>query len=350
MRLMLVHHVKDDRGSAQDMHHYVEAARELNHEVALYGAPASPNGFQYSRDLDAADAVIFIFEWTTNLQEGDGLDLLRLVAKTPRRRRVVVDCDGKYNDAIRVLGDYNHPDADASRHWLEICDSLSDKIYQPTRHPLRPNVKPFFFHAYSASWETPLDFRSKPYGMFYVGNNWFRWRSLRRVLEAVEPIRSEIGRIGLVGNGWGEPPPWANTSLIEDAYDSDPAFLDRLNVEVMPPIRFDQVVRSMSLGVVNPVIYRPLFDHLRLVTCRTFETLAASTIPLFAQDATFVEEIFGEQALELVLPQDRPQDKILALLRRPQHYASILQGIRRQFAKEHSYAARIRELIEIVES
>jgi len=28
----------------------------------------------------------------------------------------------------------------------------------------------------------------------------------------------------------------------------------------------------MSKGVFMPVIYRPLFDHLQMVTCRTFET------------------------------------------------------------------------------
>jgi hypothetical protein len=350
MRLMFVHHVIEDRGSAQDMYHYAQVARLLGHEVVLYGPPHQASGFHYSLDIDSADAVIFIFEWTTGLQFGDNIDLMRLVGRLPRERRVVIDCDGKYNDAIRVAGDYNHPDVGASHQWVRICDSLSDKICQPTLHPLRPNVRPFFFHAYDPGWELPLDFSAKEYGMFYVGNNWFRWQPVQMVLQSIEPIRSQVGRIGLVGHGWNSPAPWASPTLIEDAYYTDPIFLQKMEVEVMPPIRFDQVVSSMSKGVFSPVIYRPLFDYLKLVTCRTFETVAAGTIPLFTQDATFVEEIYGKQALDLILPREDPQGKILDLLSRPTHYAMILRGIRGLLAEKHSYTARLRELIEIVES
>jgi hypothetical protein len=124
MRLMFVHHVIEDRGSAQDMYHYAQVAKLLGHEVALYGPPHRASGFHYSLDIDSADAVIFIFEWTTGLQYGDNIDLMRLVGRLPRERRVVIDCDGKYNDAIRVEGDYNHPDAGTSQQWVRICDSL----------------------------------------------------------------------------------------------------------------------------------------------------------------------------------------------------------------------------------
>jgi len=34
MRLMFVHWVVEDRGSAQDMYHYAETAKDLGHEVA----------------------------------------------------------------------------------------------------------------------------------------------------------------------------------------------------------------------------------------------------------------------------------------------------------------------------
>ena len=149
MRLVFVHYVIEDRGSAQDMYNYAQVARALGHEVALYGPPNAGSAFNYSMDVASADAVIFIFEWTTALQHGDNLDFVRLVDKVPRERRVVIDCDGKYNHAINVEGDSNHTDAAASKRWVEICDSLSDKIYQPTFHPQRPNVRTFFFHAYN---------------------------------------------------------------------------------------------------------------------------------------------------------------------------------------------------------
>jgi hypothetical protein len=350
MRLMFVHFVLPDRGSAQDMHHYARAARALGHEVALYGRPTPSSPFPYSVDVGAADAVVFIFEWTTHLQYGDTLDLARLAGKVPRRRRVVIDCDGAYNDSISVEGDVNHPDAAASRCWVEVCDSLADKIFQPTCHPQRPNVRTFFFHAYDPAWEQPLDARGKDYGMFYVGNNWFRWRGMQRVLRAVEPVRDRVGRIGMVGHGWDKPAPWAKPSLIQDAYFTDPAYLRKLGVDVFPPVRFDEVIAQMGRGVFGPVIYRPLFDHLRLVTCRTFETPAANTIPLFAQDAAFVAEIYGDEAAELALPRERPEEKVLDLVRRPEHYAGVVRGIRRRFAARYSYEVQLRQLVEIVES
>jgi hypothetical protein len=349
MRFVFIHWVYEDRGSAQDLFNYREAAKQLGHEVVIYGPPELAS-FHYSLEIGEDDAVIFIFEWTTELQRGDQVDWLRLVGRVPRSRRVVIDCDGKYNDAISVDGDYNHPDAAASRIWLDICDSLSDKICQATLHPLRPNVRPFLFHAYNPAWEVPLDFRDKRYGMFYVGNNWFRWRQMRRVLEVVERVRAEVGHVGIIGHGWDALAPWANSSISEDAYYSDGAYLRRLDVEVMPPIRFDRVIASMGSGVFTPVVYRPLFEHLRLVTCRTFETPAANTIPLFSLDPDFVEETYGARARPLSLEQDHPEELVLDVLRHPQRYSEIVEEMRRELGEKHSYAARLRELAKIVEA
>jgi len=262
----------------------------------------------------------------------------------------VIDCDGKYNDAISVIGDYNHATAEESRRWIELCDGLSDKIYQPTFHPLRRNVLTFFFHAYNPQWEIPLNFDEKEYGMYYVGHNWFRWRPMKRVLKALEPVREQVGRVGMVGHGWGTAPPWANSSIIEDAYYSDGEYLRELNIEVEPPILFGQVIRHMSRGVFHPVIYRPLFNHLKLVTCRTFETPAANTIPLFGLEESYVEELYGERALELVLPESGAEEKILDVLRRPEYYAGIVCEIRQRLTAEYSYAASLEKLVEIVKN
>ena len=348
MRMMFVHWVEEDRGSAQDMFYYAQAARALGHEVALYGRPNGQSSFNYSIDMESADAVIFLLEWTTQLQRGDVLDLVRLVGKIPRERRIVVDLDGKYNDMITVVGDYNHADTGASRLWLETCDSLTDKIFQATLHPRRPNVRPFLFHAYNPAWEVPLDFSAKEYGMYCVGNNWFRWIPMHRVLKAIEPVRNHVGRIGLVGSGWDSPAPWIHPTLGIDAYYTDSQYLAELGVEVMPAVHFREVIARMSKGVFMPVIYRPLFDHLQMVTCRTFETPAANTIPLFTQHPTFVKEIYGNDAIELVLLDGEHQEKIVDILRRPQHYARTVMRIRRRLAEKHSYTARVKEMIEMV--
>jgi SAM-dependent methyltransferase len=214
---------------------------------------------------------------------------------------------------------------------------------------LRPNVKPFFFHAYDPSWEVPLDFGNKDFGMVYVGNNWFRWRSIERVLKTIEKVRARVGRLALVGNGWDKPAPWANSTLPEDAYRTDPAFLSRLGVETVPPVRFDQVIGWMGRGLFSPVVYRPLFDHLGLVTCRTYETPAANTIPLFCQDEQYVREIYGEVGIELVLPTQRPEEKIVDLLERPRHYLQVVREVRNELTRRYAYADRLKELIELVQ-
>jgi hypothetical protein len=89
---------------------------------------------------------------------------------------------------------------------------------------------------------------------------------------------------------------------------------------------------------------------MRLVTPRFFETPAASTVPLFGLDDAYVQEIYGEPALELVLPAHRPQEKILDIARRPDYYGKLVRGIRSHLADKHSQTARLKELIAIVES
>jgi hypothetical protein len=51
----------------------------------------------------------------------------------------------------------------------------------------------------------------------------------------------------------------------------------------------------------------------------------------------------------LTLPSEAPEEKIEDLLRRPRHYAAVVEGVRRRLAEQHSYAARLRTLVDILE-
>lgn len=350
MRLMFVYFLYEYAGSARAIRNYAEAATAVGHEVVVYGPAGALPPFGFSMDVGSADAVIFVFEWTTDLRFGDRLDLSRLMIEVPRERRVVIDCDGNYNDPIAIGGDYNHPDAAASRRWTEICDSLSDKICQPTLHPLRANVRPFLFYAYDPAAEIPLDFTTKEYGMLYVGHSKFRWQAMHRVLQALEPIRDQLGRVCLIGDGWDALPPWAGPMRMEDAFYTDPAYMQKLDIEVALPIPFEQVPGWMSKANVNPVLNRPLFEYLGFVTPRMFETPAASTIPLLGLKSECVREIYGDCATGLVLPDDHPEEKILDMVRQPDRYCDVLMDVRAHLADKHAHAARLQELIEIVES
>lgn len=346
---MFAYFIAEDAGSAQDVHNYIRAAEELGHEVVLYGRPGALPSFEFSLDLESADAVFFIFEWTTDLRFGDQLDWVRLVSRVPRNKRFVIDCDGAYNEVIHIEGDLNHRDDGSSRKWRAICDSLGDRIFQPTLHPRQPNVRPFLFHGYDPAWERPLDFRDKEFGLTYVGHAKFRYFPMLRVLRAIEPIRDRFGRLAVVGHGWDAMPPWASWMKIEDYFYTDQAYLQKMGVEFVRPVPFDQVIEWMSKGIVSPVIYRPLFSHLQFVTCRTFETPAANTIPLFGLDADYVREIYGEAAVELVLPHDlsAAQQKIADIVARPEYYATIVMAIRRRMADTHSFKVRLQEMVEI---
>lgn len=372
MKVVFVYWGYDNAGSMLDLQGYQRAARAVGHEVTVYGPPNPKRGITYCRAVDDADAIVFVFEWTTWLQHGDRLDWLRLVGSVPRRRRVVIDCDGAYNDPVEAFGDYNHTSTaarmswaggeqawdfegavtaeESSRKWIEVCDALSDKIYQPTRRPRRPNVGSFLFHVYDPAWETPLDFASKDFGMVYVGHAKFRWHGMSRVLRAIEPVRDRVGRIALVGEGWDGPLKSPGKASIKEKFYSDVAYLEKLGVEALPPVPCAKVIQTMSQAVFNPVVYRPLFAHLGMVTCRTFETPAAGTIPLFLLDEGYVRDIYGERAAELVLGGDRPSEKVLDVLSRPDHYAEIVRSIRRSFARLHSPEARFRELLDIIQS
>jgi hypothetical protein len=365
MRLMFAYWRIGNAGSAQDILQYARVAKSLGHEVVMYAPDEPGSPFQCSLDLESADAVILVFEWNLYQFPGgntkksgmyrDGLmgighlNVAKLLSRVPRSRRVILDCDGMYNDATEVCGDFNHRDRDASRRRTELCDSLADKIFQPTYRPLRANVRPFMFHAYDPSWEQPLDFSTKDYGMIYVGNNWFRWTALQRILRAIEPIRAEVGRAALVGQDWAAIPGWVPSPLREQAYFTDPDYLERIGIELRDPVPVEQVIPTMGTAIFNPVLIRPLFDHLGLVTCRTFETPAAGTIPLFAQDVDYVKSIYGVPATALVLRDgDAGSEQILDVLRRPMEYAEIVRDIRRHLAENHSYAVRLQELVRIV--
>ena len=161
MKLVFVYYAYENQGSELDLQGYTRAARAAGHEAIVYGEPNPKIPLNYSTDLSDADAVVFVLEWTTELQNGDRLDWTRLLSSVPRLRRVVIDCDGRYNDAISVDGDYNHRNAAESRSWIDFCESLTDKICQPTHRPLRRNVRPFLFHVYDPTWEAPLHFSDK---------------------------------------------------------------------------------------------------------------------------------------------------------------------------------------------
>jgi glycosyltransferase involved in cell wall biosynthesis len=349
MKLVFVYWGYENAGSMLDLRGYARAAREMGHEMTVYGPPNPKFALDYSQYLTGADAVIFVFEWTTALQFGDRLDWARLLEAVPRRRRIVIDCDGAYNEPIEFEGDYNHRTMASSRYWTDVCDSLSDKIFQPTFRPRRKNVRPFLFHIYDPTWESPLEFADKEFGMIYVGHTKFRWRGMSKVLQGIERVRDRVGRVALVGDGWHHPMDYMEWDDIKANYYVDRDYLRKIGVEALPAVHYQDVAATINKGIFNPVVYRPLFEQLGMVTCRTFETPAAGTIPMFLLDPDYVAELFGERARELLLEGERMDERIADVVARPEYYAEIVIGIREEFRQRHSPQARLRELVALID-
>jgi hypothetical protein len=137
---------------------------------------------------------------------------------------------------------------------------------------------------------------------------------------------------------------------MEDAFYTDQEYMRMLGVEVFPPIPFEHVITWMSKATFNPVLMRPIFHKLQLVTPRLFETVSASTLPLLDMAPEHVRQIYGDEATALILPADHPERSILQAVRQPERSIGILEGIRAYLTEQHSYAHRFRELLAILES
>jgi hypothetical protein len=357
MKLLLVASVDPWTRSVASVHRFVAAGCALGHEVAVYG---EPNGqlpdLRCTTDLDGVDCALVLLQVAWDLP--DMPLLAHLLDGVPRARRVALDMWGRFNDTIRLEHDFNHLeklDGHAGWEWEEAFAAISDTVLQPTLAPLRPAVRSFLFHGYDqaslaaphrTAREAAAAWTKKDYGAAYVGSNWQRWEQVRRFLEGYAPVREKAGAMCLAGWDWSARPDWA-VKMGMMGIDTDPALLARLAVEVRDGVRFDEVVGLLSRARFAPVIHRPLFRHLGLVTNRTFETFLADTVPVLMLPRDFVAAMYGETALALVPGNDIAAHLDNALSRPEQYWDAVLQT-RSHLAKHHSYAQRVRELEALI--
>ena len=364
MKLLVVSKLERAARSVNTLTKYVQAGQALGHEVALFGEQQSEvPGVPTSLDVKKFDYAVFVVHETKDFP--DLPYLAQLLDGMPKGRRAVIDCGGRYNDTIRVEHDFNHLeklDSHQGWEWVEGFEAVADKILQPTLTPLRPNVRPFLFHgldpaavarpygsaqeaarAWSGAGGTP----PKRYGVTYVGHNWMRWTQIKRFLEAVEPLREELGPICLAGWRWDQREEWAAELGIQGV-DVEPALLQRLGVETQRPVPFHEVIAFEGQGRFCPVFHRPLFNHLGLVTNRTFETFCADTVPLLLLPDALIESVYGPAARPLA-PGDDVAGRLRDMMRNPETYWDAVLKVRAHLAERHSFPRRFKELLAILE-
>jgi hypothetical protein len=364
MKLLFVSKLDRFARAISTLTKYCRVGEMLGHEVAIFGEQQSELPFlEWSLDVKRFDFAIFVVYIPSDFP--DLPYLAQLLDGMPKDRRVVIDCNGRYNETIRVEHDFNHLeklDGHQGWEWVEGFEAVSDKILQPTLTPLRADVRPFLFHAYDAAavvrpYTSPTQAAqawsgvangAKPYGIAYVGNNWQRWTQVQAFLEAVEPLQEKLGRACLAGWDWGQRPDWA-VELGLNGVDVDPALLERLGVETKEAIAFNEVVEFMGQARFTPIFHRPLYNHLGLVTNRTFETFYSDTIPLLMLPDNLIEPLYGAHA-RLLAPGDDVAGRVEAILRRPEVYWEAVLKTRAHLAERHSYEQRFKELQAILES
>jgi len=364
MKLLIVSRFDRSARAISTIVNYVRAGRALGHHVALFADPlADLPDVPTSRDPKSFDHVMFVVYETPDFP--DLPYLAHLLDGVPRERRIVVDCTGRYNDTITVEHDFNHlekMDNHMGWEWIDGFDSVAKTVLQPTLTPRRPPARGFLFHAFDPSavqhpydnaeqaaraWEGRSSERSR-YGLAYVGNNWQRWSQMRGLLEGLSPIKDRLGPIALVGWAWDHRPDWA-AELGIDGIDTDTALLQELGVELRGNIPFSEVIPFVSQARFAPVIHRPLFNHLGIVTNRTFETFCSDAIPLLMLPPDTIESIYGPAARPLAVGDDVAAH-VEAIQRCPEVYWDAVLKTRAHLSSVHSYQRRMQELSALLDA
>lgn len=364
MKLLIVSRFDRSARAIKAIVNYVRVGKSRGHEIALFSDPIGDlPDVPTSRDPTGFDYVMFVVYETPDFP--DLPHLAHLLDGVPWHRRIIVDCTGRYNETITVEHDFNHlekMDNHMGWEWIDGFDAVAKTILQPTLAPRRPSARSFLFHGFdpaqverpyetaeeaARSWAGQAE-NGKPYGLVYVGNNWQRWSQMRALLKAIEPIKQSIGPICLAGWAWDYRPDWA-AELGIAGIDTDPAMLWDMGVEVRGNIPFDQVIPFVGQARFAPVIHRPLFNHLGIVTNRTFETFCSDTVPLLMLPEPMIDAIYGPAARPLRAAED-VAGHIQDIQRRPELYWDAILKTRRYLADRHSFERRLEELSAILEN
>jgi hypothetical protein len=350
VKILFVMEKRASAGSIQAIANYVRTGHDLGLTIAVYGEadPSFPT-LRFSADVEAFDYVVFVIEARRTWMSG--LRMARMLSKVPWRRRAIVDTDGVYNKLIQLDGyDRNHATERERLAWLEIFHQLTDKILQPTLHPLEPDVIGLPFFGYDPGLRLPRHCcPSKQFDIIHVGHNWWRWREMNEVLlPAIERIRDRINGIAFVGLWWDTVPQWARTIDLEMAFCVDETRLRQLRIDVQPAVPYTEVIQVMSQGQINIMTQRPLLRHLKILTSKYFEIFCADTIPLVMLDPDHAELIYGPGGRQLALYQGIPE-KLLDVLNEPEKYRDIVSGVRSYLCAHHSFTHRLQELVAALE-
>lgn len=344
MKIAFAGHFQATSGSAHMIQNYYLAGRRSGIDVVV--SDFGPVDATVSHHLPVisgaadADLLVLIFEGTPYV---DAAKLAEIERQVPRRRRLVVDADGKYNPPRQFGGDTNHRDPSWHEQWRATFDALSDRVLQPTLDDIGvPNVRRFLYFGYPGP--PPNATVPKKFDVLYVGNNWYRWHDVKALITSVRATCGEHVTIGLMGGGWTGDYLFG----VKEAGRAEPGFLADNAVEVLSAPPFGEFVSALGSGRVSPIFSRPILHHMKFATPRMFESFAAETLPMFAPYLAYTRALFGD-LLTPFLVTDEYGLVVNSMLGDPRRYEEAVREVRAELHAHHSYSRRLDQLLELAQ-
>lgn len=344
MRLLVAGDFRWNSGSSHVIREYVKHAPSAGIEVAVSGELGSRDEpitreLPYCHDLGWATHLLVVFEGNPFLTEED---LERIERKIPRSRRAVVDADGHWAAAIRVGDDCNTWPVGLDTWHRQIRD-VADLILQPALISPSPGAVEFPYFGMPTTETTFVEDPSPCVAkdVQYIGSNWFRFPALVEVFTAARSVLGDAAQLCVRGRYWDG----GVRRGYERATTVDREILNRLRVDVQPPVPFGKVVAHMSTAVVTPVLVRPLLSTLGFLTPRMLETVSASTIPVYRREDSYLERLYQDDGLLCLGAETTSAESVF----RPGPAArAVVNGIRKRLQRDYSYTSVLRRLRELM--
>lgn len=342
MRLLVAGEFAWNCGSSHVIREYVRHASTAGMAIKLSSQFGSHDDemlreLPYCDDLSWATHLLVVLEGNAFLTDQN---LTTIARALPRSNRAVLDADAHWCPTVNVGTDSNAWPC-GREAWRDQISAVSDLVLQPRAVAGCDGAVAFPYFGMppapngAASTTATADVQ-------YVGANWFRFPALVEVLRAARAALGDDAVLRVFGTYWDG----STRPGFEDGTHANVHTLESLGVHRGPPVPFGSVVSQMSASVLTPVLVRPVLSALRMLTPRMFETLAASTIPLYRAEDEYVGEIWQDRGAFCLGPE--PVTRIAQIVGDLNEMRRVATDLREHMYSRYSYPAILRQLRELL--